>query len=103
MAWANLLKTGNSRIIKRLPLLLECVLCSNKFTTEDADKKVYFPETLVCRECYIQGKKVNPQVWCFAKLQTPKMPGYSPDNLSCKLLCPDRKVCKQFIKTTKEK
>jgi NAD-dependent SIR2 family protein deacetylase len=102
MPFGRLLKVAGSRS-PRLPLLLECLLCKDKFTVPDVDKKQFFISTSICRKCYAKGAVVDPQVWCFGKRQRGNSPGYSEENVGCRLLCPDKKVCKLFIKLNKEK
>lgn|ERR1700761_197182 len=93
---------GGSR--KKLPLLFECLLCKNKFNTEDVEKKRFYVGTCICRACYTQAQKTPAKIWCFGKLQKGNSPGYNEENVGCRLLCPDRKVCKVFIrKLNKEK
>jgi hypothetical protein len=40
---------------------------------------------------------MDVQDWCFGKRQTSKHVGFSLKNIECKLLCPDKKVCQQFV------
>lgn len=101
-AFKKLLNLSGSRP-KRLPLLFECLLCHNRFTSEDVESKKFYARTLICKECYIEGSKAHPKVWCFGKLPARNSPGYSEDNISCRLLCPDRAVCVKFIKKLKLK
>lgn len=96
MPYNKLLNIVGSRS-KRLPLLFECLQCKNKFTIEDVAQKKIYIETNVCKECYITASQTNSKVWCFGKLQRSNSPGYSEENVACRSLCSDRRICKKFI------
>lgn len=101
MEFSRIIQIGHSR--RRSPLLLECLLCGDKFPESAVEKKEYFLATSVCKRCYVEGQKQNPKVWCFGKRQKRNSPGYAEGNLSCTRLCPDRAVCVSFInKLTEE-
>lgn len=102
MPYGRLLKIVGSRS-KRLPLLFECLLCQNKLTSQDIEDKKFYPDTSICKECYVEGAQMNPRIWCFGKLQIGNKPGYSESNVSCRLLCPDRRICHKFINKLKTK
>jgi hypothetical protein len=104
MPFNRLLPISGSRTSKRLPLVFECLLCTDKFTVEDVRKKHFYIQTLICKKCYIIGVKTNSRIWCFGKLQKHNSPGFSQENVSCRLLCSDRVICQKFItKNNKEK
>jgi hypothetical protein len=103
MPFGKLMNIQGSRAHHRLPLLFECLLCHDKYTVEDIRKKKFFVETSICRKCYTAGLAINAKVWCFGKLPRHNSPGYSLENVSCRLLCPDRSICKRFINKQKEK
>lgn len=82
--------------------VLECVLCSEKYTVKDARKGLYFIRTRVCLACYKAGAKADSRIWCFGKKQRKQEFGFSVSHIECTSLCPDRDICKQFV-TIKEK
>lgn len=86
---------------KKLLLLLECLLCRNKFTVDAVQQKQYFLETLICAACYKKGQKLPASVWCFGKLAAKNSPGYSEENVECVQICPDKKICKSFVRKLK--
>lgn len=68
---------------------LQCTLCEEKFSEQDIKKLVFFPSTMICSKCYDEAEKDKDV--CFAKQ-------YSRHSLVCKKICPDRKICKLFVR-----
>jgi hypothetical protein len=87
----------------KLLLLLECLLCRDRFTSDAVQKREYYLETQVCHKCYLKLQKTSSGISCFGKLPKGRSPGYSTGNPACTALCADRKVCASFIKRIKEK
>lgn len=77
--------------------LLECVVCSAEYTIRDVQKERYFPQTRVCRKCYKKMTSSHPKIWCFGKVASSKLPGYSLDNEICQKVCPDKTICEMFV------
>lgn len=82
--------------------VMPCVLCGAKFSEEDVKKGNYFVSTMVCLECY-QGMQKQPHsISCFGKLtikngRTVEF-GYDKEAAECSGECPDRFVCRAFVK-----
>jgi hypothetical protein len=77
--------------------VLGCALCSERFSEFDVAAGLYFVSTHVCLDDYIKLSKSKQT--CFAK-------EYDPESFICRTVCPDNKVCKQFMErrlTTKDK
>lgn len=84
-------------------LIFECLLCPAKYSLRDAEKGRYFIETRVCLKCYRKGQVADRKVWCFGKKQKKNRKGYSVKNIVCSAICPDRNICKQFVKLKRRK
>ncbi len=82
----------------RLPLLLECLLCKNKFSEVDATEGRFYLQTNICKECYEKGQRQAQSIWCFGRPLSKSSPGYDAGNVACASLCPDRRICAQFVK-----
>jgi hypothetical protein len=83
--------------------LLSCILCEEKFCVGDVKAGRFFATSMVCRGCYERGKQSPYEIWCFGK---PSLVdgngkveefGYSEQAEECQSMCPDRKVCRQFV------
>lgn len=83
--------------------LFECLLCTDKFSLTDADKGRYFIETAICRDCYEKMQRSSAEVSCFGKMPTTKTFGYSRKHVVCRMLCPDKNICSQFVKIKLER
>jgi hypothetical protein len=85
-----------------LAKVLECTLCKRGYSAQDVSKGLFYPSTGICTECYVQGQKSSRKVWCFGKLDFKRgrktvLAAFNPTATECKLHCPDRVVCKEFI------
>jgi hypothetical protein len=67
--------------------ILECVLCSERFSVKDVKEGRYFPSTGVCLGCYDKAKSGNKKLWCFGQ--------FDGQAIECKAECLDRRLCKQ--------
>ena len=74
--------------------LMECRLCSRKFSDDDRRALDYFSDVGICFDCLEKGKKKPASVWCFGKKECYNP--YDPKNRSCTEWCPDRRVCPLF-------
>jgi hypothetical protein len=81
----------------KLHLVLECLLCTEKYSLEDAQKGRYFLATRICRSCYVKGQNEDAKNWCFGKLPSGSKPGFSVKQIQCTEICPDREICSYFI------
>ena len=68
-----------------------CQRCERRFTEEDFGKLRFFPSTGICRACYIEA--MGDGSVCFGKCDY-----FNPQATVCKRVCPDRFVCRFFIK-----
>lgn len=85
-----------------LAKVLECTLCSTAYSVQDVEQGLFFPSTGVCKSCYSAGQRSSRKVWCFGKLDLRRghkivLKAYNPKAPECRLHCPDREICKQFI------
>ncbi len=87
----------------KLLLLLECLLCQDKFSEDAVPKKEFYLETLICKKCYKRAQELPAKVWCFGKLHRRGSPGFSEGNVACQTLCPDRVICRRFINVKEHK
>lgn len=70
--------------------MIECLLCAVRFSEADIDQGKLLLPTFICRRCYQTMKKGTET--CFGKREF-----YSAMAQECRYLCPDRKVCPQFL------
>jgi hypothetical protein len=68
--------------------ILECVLCSKRYSIQDVKSGNYFPSTGVCLGCYGQAQVGNKKLWCFGTFQA--------NAIECKTECPDKRICREF-------
>lgn len=68
-----------------------CVSCSEQYSKEDVKHGLYFPSTSTCLDCYNRMQK--SKTTCFGKKDK-----YDRMTIACRDECPDRKICKVFIK-----
>ena len=68
--------------------ILECVLCTERFSIKDVRESRYYPSTGVCHACYEKAAAGNKKVWCFGE--------YDPSVSECRTECPDRRLCRSF-------
>jgi len=76
--------------------LLWCLLCSQKFSVEDVQAGKYVIETGICMGCYKDLQKSITT--CFGKTTTGKRWGYDEETVECSRFCPDKEVCRSFVK-----
>lgn len=84
---------------------LPCILCGDKFSEEDIKAGLYFISTMVCKGCY-DGLQSQPHsVSCFGKLSVRRGrrvdAGYDKEAVECSEECPDRFICRAFVKQVK--
>jgi hypothetical protein len=89
----------NSVLKKTMP----CSECAEKFSEDDVRLGKYFPSTMTCRGCYTQMQNLPHTVSCFGKVNRVKKGkivgyGYDPAAPECSQECPDRKICKAFVR-----
>ena len=70
---------------------LGCIICSEKFRLDQIGVS-FFISTGVCLVCYRVGKLMSAEEWCFGKKEI-----YEPESQECRLLCPDRKICRLVV------
>lgn len=68
-----------------------CGQCEKRFCLDDADKLRFFPSTGICRKCYLDA--MGDGSVCFAKKEY-----FDSTAVVCKRVCPDRHVCRLFIR-----
>ena len=86
--------------------VLECVLCGVRYSEADVKELLYFPSTGVCKACYDAGQKKPHAIWCFGKVNLVKRQnrkkvvayGYSEEAKECQVLCPDKTICRFYLK-----
>lgn len=85
--------------------VLPCVECLERFTAQDVEDGNYFPKTMMCLRCYVALQRKPRGVSCFGKPQVilayrtqPQLLGYNPRARECQGLCPDREVCRAFVR-----
>lgn len=71
--------------------LFQCIICETKFSEQDYKDLKFFPSTCICRKCYDEAEK--DKTVCFAKKEQ-----YDRHSLACRKVCPDRKICKLYIR-----
>jgi len=76
-------------------LLFSCVDCPERFALSDVENGKYFPSTGMCISCY--RKRFKNRSLCFGKKSM-----YDPNTIACGEECPDRRICKGFVKHRKE-
>ena len=67
--------------------ILECVLCSERYSIKEVKDGRYFPSTGVCMECYRNAKIGSKKSWCFGT--------FDGQAVECKAECLDRRICRQ--------
>lgn len=78
--------------------ILECLLCTRRYSKEEILQGRYQPETLICSRCYAKMQKSPHHISCFGK-PTVILPsgkhlwGYNPRTATCRTICPDHKIC----------
>lgn len=70
---------------------LQCTLCESKFDEQAIKELKFFPSTMICSNCYDEAKKDSDV--CFGKKKQ-----YSSKLLVCNKICPDRKICKLYVR-----
>lgn len=88
--------------------VLRCVLCPATYSVEDVEKGLYFPSTGICYACYKRGQHAPYYEWCFGKPDVTSgvgiaRYGYNENVPECSSECPDRHICKVFVKNGREK
>ena len=82
--------------------IIPCVLCDEKFSEQDVRDGLYFISTMVCKKCYVGMQKQPHSISCFGKLTVKegrrKLLGYDSEAAECSGECPDRFVCRAFVK-----
>lgn len=82
--------------------LFECVECKETFSALDVRRGKFFVSTLVCEACYWLMKNGPYELSCFGKETVVRgnktFYGYDPDARECRRECPDRYICRVFVK-----
>ncbi len=78
--------------------VLECVVCTERYSREDVLSGLYQITTKVCSLCYERMQASPHKVNCFGKsdvilLDGTRLRGYSRTSHECQNLCPDRALC----------
>lgn len=79
--------------------LLWCLLCSDRFSSDDVDEGRYFAQTGICTKCYTRMKKSDDT--CFGKENGDGRYGFDESTEECGEFCPDREVCRLFVQNGK--
>jgi hypothetical protein len=82
---------------------MPCTECSEKFSEDDIDHGRFYPSTMTCKSCYQKLQGQSAKVSCFGKITKVKhgktiVYGYDPKAPECSKECPDRKICRAFVK-----
>lgn len=80
--------TADQQLLKLTP----CILCSTRFSVNDALHNIFFFETMVCHACYAAMQARPASECCFGKLEQ-----YNQETKDCGERCVDRDICPQFI------
>lgn len=85
----------------KLPLL-ECRYCHGMYSVLDVEELLFFASTKICIECYIKMMEADYKKSCFGKpsklhYKTTHF-GFNLLSNECKTFCPDRHVCKFFMR-----
>lgn len=82
--------------------VIPCILCGGKFSEEDVKKGAYFVSTMVCKVCYEAMQNQPHSISCFGKLTVKQgrhtAYGYDSEAPECSGECPDRFICRVFVK-----
>lgn len=81
--------------------LIPCTLCQERFSLRDVREGRFVAETLICRGCYEKRQKAGFAETCFGKEGGQGWEGYNERALECRGLCPDRNVCRKFVRSGK--
>ena len=81
--------------------MIECVVCTIRYSLADIESGLYSLHTGVCSRCYAKMQKQPHHVSCFGKPSVAnskgKQLGYNPKAIECKQLCPDRSICRSIV------
>lgn len=83
--------------------VLRCLTCAGQFSWSDVEEGRYFASTGICLGCYQQMRSTPGRVSCFGKHSKivkgkPVYYGWEAGAVECKSECPDRAICKLFVK-----
>jgi len=71
--------------------VFRCVVCNNRFSEKDFEELRFYPSTGVCHFCYKDAQKDSET--CFGKKKF-----WSEKAVVCQKICPDRRICRLFIR-----
>ena len=74
--------------------VFQCLKCRVKFSESSFEELKFFPSTGICKACYEEAKEDSSV--CFGKSEA-----YNSKTVLCRSICPDRKVCRLFIRVEK--
>lgn len=78
--------------------VLRCCVCDGAISVVDVLDGEFYPETLVCSQCYSQMQSSDYDISCFGKPTLhPGGLGYDENAEECLMYCPDREVCPVFV------
>jgi len=77
-----------------MPKLFQCTECEERFTEENIKELKFFPSTMICSKCYHEAEK--DKTVCFSKVEE-----YNKRSIVCNKICPDRRICRLYIKLSK--
>lgn len=82
--------------------VIECAVCSVRYSLRDVDAGDFQIDTLVCSACYRKMQLMDYSKSCFGK-PTKRTPGgrvywgFDPAADECSHLCPDRAACRRVM------
>lgn len=77
---------------------LECTECEGQFSVAAIRDGRFFISSMTCWVCHRRMQEAPAEVSCFGKARGNGHEGYSEADAECRLHCPDRVVCRKFVK-----
>ena len=83
--------------------MLQCARCQRLYAREQVVAGLYFLETMICAQCYVEMQGQPYEKSCFGKPTTILLPsrrrllGYDRQAEECAEWCPDRFLCSQLV------
>lgn len=77
---------------------LECTRCEGQFSIAAIREGRFFVSSMTCWVCHREMQAAPSTISCFGKAKQNGQEGYSKADPECRLHCPDRAVCRKFVK-----
>lgn len=81
--------------------IVECVLCTKRYSMADILGGRFWVETLICSPCYAKMQAAPFHESCFGKPSEirpdGKRYGYTRTSKACLEWCPDRLICRRIV------